>query len=169
MRLDAMCGLVSFGLILAAGAQQPAGSIDVPAGARVVLEARGEGVQIYACKDTGGSIAWVLTGPEARLLDGAGKQIGKHLAGPRWELTDGSAVQGVLMASRPSPETGSVAWLLLRAKPGTATGKMSEVAFIRRTETHGGAADPSGCRDAGDVGRTTRVAYDAHYAFYAAK
>jgi len=163
-----MCLLMAVGVVLALNAQQSGGSIDVPGG-RVVLEARGEGVQIYACKDAGGAIAWALTGPEAQLLDPAGRAIGKHFAGPTWELTDGSTVQGVLMASQPSPEAGSIAWLLLRAKPGTARGRMSEVAFIRRTETHGGVADPSGCREAGDVGKTARVAYNAHYAFYAAK
>jgi hypothetical protein len=150
-------------------AQQPGGSIDVPAGARVVLEARGEGVQIYACRDAGSAIAWTLTGPEAQLLGSAGEPVGKHFAGPAWELTDGSTVEGVLMASQPSPEAGSIAWLLLRTKPGTATGRMSEVEFIRRTETHGGVADSSGCRSASDVGKTTRVRYSAHYTFYAAK
>jgi hypothetical protein len=169
LRLAAIGILVSVASIWPLGAHQPGGAIDVPTGARVVLEARGEGVQIYACKDTGGTVAWVLTGPEAQLLDAGGKTIGKHFAGPTWELTDGSTVQGVLMASQPSPDAGSVAWLLLRAKAGSATGRMRDVAFIRRTETHGGAADPSACRSAGDVGKTVRVPYSAAYTFYAAK
>jgi hypothetical protein len=155
--------------ILPVAAQQPGGSIEIPSGSRLVLEAQGEGVQIYACKEAGAAMSWALTGPEAQLLDPAGRPVGKHFAGPTWQLTDGSTVQGVLMASQPSGEAGAVAWLLLRAKPGTATGKMTEVAFIRRTETHGGVADPAGCRSAEDAGKTARVPYSAHYAFYAAK
>lgn len=160
---------MSAGSILPLGAQQPGASIAVPTGARAVLEARGTGVQIYACKDTGGAIGWALTGPEARLLDASGKAIGKHFAGPTWELTDGSTVQGAPVASQASPEANSVAWLLLRAKTGSATGRLRDIAFIRRTETHGGVADPSACRSAGDVGKSLRVPYSATYTFYAAK
>lgn len=168
-RFAATVLLTSLASILPLSAQQPSGSIDVPAGARVVLQARGEGVQIYSCKTTNGAIAWTLTGPDAQLRNAAGQVIGKHFAGPTWQLTDGSTVQGALIASQPSPEAGSVAWLLLRAKPGTATGRMSDVAFIRRTETQGGAAKPSACRSADDIGNAQRVHYSATYTFYAAK
>jgi hypothetical protein len=77
-------------------------------------------------------------------------------------------VQGQLMASRPAPASGSVAWLLLRAKPGTATGSMAQVAFIRRTETKGGVAPPAGCEAAKDAGTVVRIPYSADYTFYAA-
>jgi hypothetical protein len=169
MRRVAVCFLAHLSVVLAVAAQDPGSSIEVPAGSRLVMEAQGDGVQVYVCKQAGGSISWTLTGPEAQLLDPSGRPMGKHFAGPTWQLTDGSTVQGVLMASRPSSEAGAVAWLLLGAKPGTATGKMSEVAFIRRTQTHGGVADPAGCRTADDAGKTARVPYSAHYAFYAAK
>jgi hypothetical protein len=155
--------------MLSLQAQQPAGSIDVPAGARVVLEAKGEGVQVYSCSESQTGFKWVLMGPDARLLDDAGKQIGTHFAGPTWKLTDGSMVVGQLMASQPSPDANSVAWLLLRAKSGTATGRLADVAFIRRTETHGGVAPASACQTQADAGKTVRVPYTATYTFYLQK
>lgn len=149
--------------------QQAGSSIEVPEGSRVVLAARGEGAQIYKCSEAQGSYKWVLAGPDARLLDETGQQIGKHFAGPTWQLVDGSQVIGELVASKASGDAHAVAWLLLRAKSGSATGKLRDVAYVRRTETHGGVADPSGCRSASDAGRTARVPYSATYTFYAAK
>jgi hypothetical protein len=148
-------------------AQQGGGSIDVPAGARVVLQAKGDGAQVYVCTAGNDGQKWVLKAPDAKLLDAAGKTMGSHFAGPTWRLEDGSQVQGELMASQPAAQAGSIAWLLLRAKAGTATGSLAEVAFIRRTETQGGAAPASGCADAQDAGATVRVAYTATYTFYA--
>ena len=66
-------------------------------------------------------------------------------------------------------EVNSVAWLLVGAKAGTATGKLADVKFIRRTETHGGVAPESGCQSTGDAGKTARIPYTATYTFYADK
>jgi hypothetical protein len=147
--------------------QQAGGSIDLPESARVVLRAKGDGVQIYACTGTSGGLKWVLKAPDAKLLDDAGKTIGTHFAGPAWKLENGSQVQGELIASRPAPDSGSVAWLLLRTKAGSATGSFADVAFIRRTETRGGVAPQSGCENSRDAGNTVRVPYTATYTFYA--
>lgn len=153
----------------ALNAQQPGSPIDLPAGAGVVLQAKGEGVQIYTCTEANGALKWVLKAPDAKLLDSSGKEIGSHFAGPAWKLSDGSQVQGALIASMPSPQAGSVSWLLLRAKAGTATGTFADVAFIRRTETHGGAAPESGCQASGDLGKIAQIPYSAKYTFYAEK
>ena len=150
-------------LCLPASAQSPSAqspSIDVPAGARVLLAAKGMGVQIYAC--TGGQ--WTLKAPDAKLLDSGGEQIGTHFAGPTWKLTDGSEVKGKAIANQPSPDAGSVAWLLLEAVPGSGQGKLAAVAYIRRTNTHGGAAPKLAC-----TGDTLSVPYSADYTFYTAK
>jgi len=147
-------------------ARQAGASIDLPPGVQTVLQAKGDGVQIYTCTSTPAVTRWMLKAPDAKLLDASGKPIGNHFAGPTWELNDGSQVQGELVASRPSPEAGSVAWLLLRTKAGTATGALANVAFIRRTETHGGAAPASGCENSQDAGKTVRVHYTATYTFY---
>jgi hypothetical protein len=158
----------SFPAVQAQQASGSVGSIDPPSGTAVVLQAKGDGVQIYACTDAPGGTKWVLKAPDAKLLDAAGNTIGSHFAGPTWKLVDGGQVQGELIASRPAPEAGAVAWLLLRAKAGTATGSLAEVALIRRTETHGGAAPTAGCAGAADEGKTVRVPYTATYTFYKA-
>jgi hypothetical protein len=159
--------------ILPLHAQQTGGSIDVPAGARLVLEARGEGVQIYGCSevqgDAQGGFKWVPKGLDAKLLDDSGRQMGTHFAGPTWKLADGSQVVGELMASKPSPDSDSVALLLLRAKAGTSTGQLAEVAFIRRTETHGGVPNAPECGAQEDVGKSARIPYSATYTFYSEK
>ena len=172
MKASAMPLVLAAFSALFATAQQPApqqpASIDVPAGARVVLQAKGNGVQVYTCSQTPDGIKWTLTGPEAKLIDASGKVIGTHFAGPTWKLKDGGQVQGQKIADQPSPN-GSIPWLLLRAKAGTATGSLGAVAYIRRTETHGGVAPASGCRSAKAVAKTKKVRYTAAYTFYAEK
>lgn len=125
----------------------------------VVLQAKGDGVQIYGCTDG----KWALKGPDARLLDALNRVIGKHFAGPAWQLNDGSVVKGALVSSKPAPDGVSAAWLLLKAVPGSGSGKFATVAFIRRTETHGGAAPARACA----VSDVERVPYTATYTFYA--
>jgi len=166
MRILAVSLMVASVSFPALHAQQTGASIDLPAGVRVVLQAKGDGVQIYTCTSTPGGAKWVLKAPDAKLLDASGKSIGAHFAGPTWKLNDGSQVQGELLANKPAPEAGSVAWLLLRAKAGTASGALANVAYIRRTETHGGAAPASGCKGAQDSGKTVQVPYAATYTFY---
>lgn len=132
-----------------------------------MMQAKGDGVQIYICTDTHDGFKWVLKAPDAKLLDSSGETIGRHFAGPTWSLVDGSQVQGELIASRPAPEGNAVAWILLGARAGTGTGKFAEVKFIRRTETHGGVAAQSGCQSSGDVGKLSQIPYTATYTFYA--
>lgn len=142
---------------IALTAQQAPPSIDVPPGAHLLLEAKGEGVQIYTCADS----KWTLKAPDAKLLDAQGKVIGTHFAGPTWKLNDGSAVKGKAITTQPSPEAGSVAWLLLQAVPGSGSGKFADVTYIRRTETHSGAAPKEACTSG-----ETRAPYTATYSFY---
>jgi len=168
MRLVAAVLLLLAMDFLPAYGQQPGSSIEVPPGVKTILTAKGEGVQIYACTAAPDGARWILKGPDAKLLDAGGEQIGTHFAGPTWKLNDGSQVRGELVASRPSPEPNSVAWLLLRAKAGSSTGKMASVTFIRRTETHGGVPEARDCQKAGDAGKSVQVRYAATYTFYAA-
>jgi hypothetical protein len=134
----------------------------------MVLQAKGVGFQVYVCTSTREGSDWVLKAPDAKLFDASGKEIGTHFAGPTWKLTDGSQVQGELIASRPAPEPNAVPWLLLRSRPGTATGKLAGVAFIQRADTHGGSAPATGCRSPGDLDQSLRVPHSATYTFFAA-
>jgi uncharacterized protein DUF3455 len=138
-------------------AQQSPSSIDVPQGMHLLFDAKGDGAQVYAC--AGGK--WTLKAPDARLLDAKGNVIGSHFAGPAWKLTDGSQVKGKAIGTRASADSTSVPWLLLQAVPGSGSGKLAQVAYIRRTETHGGAAPQSACTS-GEM----RVPYTATYSFY---
>ena len=155
--------------ILTLSAQQTGDPTDPPVGTRVVLQATGDGVQIYVCSNAHDGLKWILKGPDAKLLDASGKVIGSHFAGPTWKLMDDSQVQGQLITSRPAPDVNSVPWLLLRAKSGTATGGLASVEFIRRTETRGGVAAESDCQNPQDAGKTAQIHYTATYTFYTEK
>ncbi|MGA2349666.1 MAG: DUF3455 domain-containing protein [Terracidiphilus sp.] len=169
MRILAASLMAAAVSVLTLSAQQIDIVIDPPASAHAVLQAKGDGVQIYTCSGFHEGFKWILNGPNAKLLDASGKVIGSHFTGPAWKLADGSQVQGELIASKPAPDLNSVAWLLLRAKAGTATGALANVEFIRRTETHGGVAAASECQSSQDVGKTIQIPYTAIYTFYAAK
>jgi acetyl esterase/lipase len=132
-------------------------STEPPAGAHLLLTAKGDGVQVYTC--TSGK--WTLKAPDARLLDEHGAAIGTHFAGPTWKLSDGSEVKGKLLASRPASDGTSVPSLLLEAVPGSGTGKLSSVRYISRSDTHAGAAGSEACSEG-----EKRVPYTATYTFY---
>ncbi len=129
-----------------------------------VLRWIGTGVQVYDCKRNGDRAAWTLQRPDAALTDAAGQAEGHHGAGPSWKSTDGSVVYGTVMVSMPSPVAGSVPWLVLRASKHEGSGQMSNIVYVLRTNTEGGAAPATGCDPAHD-GAETRVAYHATYTF----
>jgi hypothetical protein len=139
--------------------------LDGSSTATLVLQARGEGVQIYTCvKDA--DWAWKLKAPEATLFDESHRAIGKHFAGPRWRLDDGSEVQGKLLESRQQP--GTIPWLILSAASTGGEGRLSHVDAVRRSETQGGLAPATGC-DAQHTGVEARVPYSATYSFFDTK
>lgn len=138
-------------------AQQNPSAIEVPSTAKLLLQAKGVGDQVYACVDH----KWTLKAPDAKIMDLQGTVIGKHFAGPTWQLTDDSEVKGKLLASEPSPDAASIPWLLLQAVPESGKGKFADVAYIRRTDTVGGASPKESC-ESGE----TRVPYTATYSFY---
>jgi hypothetical protein len=148
-------------LLLSAGlscaAQSPA-SVDAPAGSTLLLKAKGDGFQVYAC--TGGH--WTLKAPDANLLDAQGNIIGKHFAGPTWHLNNGGEVKGKAIANQPAPDGVSVPWLLLQAV--SSSGSLANVSYIRRVDTHGGTAPKEACTTV-----ELRVPYTATYEFYTAK
>ena len=135
-------------------------SVEPPVNTALLLTAKGDGAQVYSCTDG----HWTLKAPDARLLDEHGEVIGTHFAGPTWRLKDGSEVKGKVIASRPASDGSSVPSLLLQAVPASGTGKLANVAYIGRTDTHGGAADSKPCTTGEE-----RVPYTATYSFYTAK
>ncbi|HWX80262.1 MAG TPA: DUF3455 domain-containing protein [Steroidobacteraceae bacterium] len=129
------------------------------------------GVQIYRCEPAKGDPAqfqWSFKQPEATLATKAGRNIGKHYAGPTWEANDGSKVTGEVIARADSPAPNAIPWLLLTAKTTSGTGIFGAVKSIQRLRTQGGAAPTGGCSQT-QAGQELQVAYSADYLFYAAK
>lgn len=158
--------LIAFALSFAAP-QDPT----IPAGARQIQQVEGRGVQVYHCA----AQAWTPRGPDAKLYstsDPAAPVTGTHTAGPTgsptWIWIDGSAVRGKPAQKLASPDPGSVPWLLLSAEPASgAKGILSGVVWVRRSNTHGGAAPAEACDAAKDT-EPLRVPYTATYTFYTA-
>jgi hypothetical protein len=138
-----------------------------PAGARLLLDALADGVQIYGCEAKGDGFAWTFKAPEATLVDRQGRPAGTHFAGPSWKSLDGSTVVGEVLAKADAPDASAIPWLLLAAKSHEGSGTLSTVAFIRRAETKGGGAPSTGC-DGAHAATQVRVPYTAVYQFYAA-
>jgi hypothetical protein len=128
----------------AASAEQPL--VAAPPGAKLLLEAAAQGVQIYTCETGGDGYHWVFSAPDAALFDTAGRQIGTHFAGPTWH---------------------AITWLLLRVKSHAGNGVLSNVGLVRRIDTHAGTAPATAC-DATHAAVQARMRYTARYLFYAA-
>jgi Protein of unknown function (DUF3455) len=127
------------------------------------------GVQIYECKVVDGKpAAWVFVSPEAELFDESGARVGKHYAGPTWELSDGSKIVGTVKERANSTTPGAIPWLLLSTKSTGSAGKLEKVVSLQRVNTVGGVAPATGCT-AGDIGKQARVYYKADYIYFAAK
>lgn len=144
---------------------QPSGAavpdnLKPPAGEKLAHEAHAEGDQVYSCDGS----AWMLTGPDAKLVDQAGKQVGSHYSGPTWEWFDGSRVIGRPSANA-TPDPDSIPWLLLTAADHQGSGAMSRISSIQRLFTKGGKAPANGC-DAAHKGEKTRAHYTATYRFF---
>lgn len=153
--------LLAFGFTLLATntiGQTAKESIDVPPHTALLLRATGSGDQVYRCIRR----SWVLEAPDAKLFNQEGALIGRHFAGPTWQLKDGSWVKGEAIAKQPSPDATAVPWLLLESVGGA--GRLSPVRFIQRTGTKGGNAPEGNCSES----EVCRVPYTATYSFYVA-
>lgn len=131
----------------------------------LILRAHAHGDQIYTCQLNGYTLSWALKAPDAQLLDDSGRVIGRHFAGPSWQLTDGSEVVGRPTGHTDSPEKNAVPWLTLAVVSETGHGRLEHTSTIKGVNTHGGQAPPGGC-DSSHVGQDTRVPYTADYEFY---
>jgi len=147
-------------LPIVAAAQQ-ADAIMV-AGETLVTTIHAQGAQVYECKaDASGALAWQFREPIATLLSN-GKTLGRHYAGPTWELADGSAVAGKVAASAPGASQSDIPLLKLAVVSQTGSGMLAGINSIQRLNTKGGVA--KGPCDA--AGAFLSVPYSADYAFY---
>ena len=147
-------------LPIVAAAQQ-ADAIMV-AGETLVTTIHAQGAQVYECKaDASGALAWQFREPVATLLSN-GKTLGRHYAGPTWELADGSALAGKVAASAPGASQSDIPLLKLAVVSQKGSGLLAGIDSIQRLNTKGGVA--KGPCDA--AGAFLSVPYSADYAFY---
>jgi hypothetical protein len=91
-----------------------------------------------------------------------GKTVGRHYAGPRWELVDGSAITGKVVGQAPGRTAKDIPLLKLAVISQNGSGQLAGVTAIQRLNTKGGTADGP-CERAGVF---LSVPYSADYAFY---
>ena len=155
-------------LLLAACAQIPAAvpAPLVPPGEVPLTHVAARGVQVYECRNAPTAApAWTFVAPEADLIDARGMVIGRHGAGPYWQMLDGSRIVGSVKARADAPRAGAIPWLLLGTRNDGRPGRWSQVTSVQRLNTAGGVAPASGCDDA-SIGRTARVPYTAEYVLF---
>jgi len=128
----------------------------------LVATAHAVGAQVYECKaDAAGKLAWQFREPIATLFVD-GKTVGRHYAGPHWEMSDGSVVTAKVVDRAPGARPNDIPLLKLEATAWRGSGQLADVTTIQRLRTRGGNADAK-CDAAGAF---LSVPYTAEYAFY---
>ncbi len=130
-------------------------------GEATILIAHAEGAQVYECKaGADGKPAWAFREPIATLLVD-GKTVGRHYAGPNWELSDGSAVVGKVAGSTPGATANDIAWLKLDVATRRGSGALAAATTVQRINTRGGKLDGA-CEQPGSF---RSAPYSADYVF----
>ena len=146
---------------LSTGSTQVPDAIAAP-GEAPVATVHAQGAQVYECMaDPAGTLVWRFREPIATLLLD-GKTVGRHYAGPSWELADGSAVTGKVAGRAPGATPNDIPLLKLEVTSQRGAGRLTGVTTIQRLNTRGGTAD----RLCAPAGAFLSVPYSADYAFY---
>jgi hypothetical protein len=125
-----------------------------------VLRVHAEGAQIYQCKsDNAGHLIWQFREPIASLFSDDAT-IGRHYAGPSWQVAN-SVVVGKAVAHSRGATARDIPWLRLDVVEHSGDGKLQDVSAIQRINTRGGNLEGR-CQNAGAL---RAVAYSADYIF----
>jgi Protein of unknown function (DUF3455) len=90
-----------------------------------------------------------------------GKTVGRHFAGPSWELADGSAVTGKVLGRAPGASAKDIPLLKLKVNSQRGAGQLTGASSVQRINTRGGIAE-----GACEQGSTfLSVPYSADYVF----
>jgi hypothetical protein len=128
----------------------------------LVATVEAAGAQIYECKaDMSGKLAWQFREPVATLF-ADGKTVGRHYAGPHWEMADGSTVGAKVSARAPGASDNDIPLLKLEVTSWRGTGQLAGATTIQRINTRGGVAEGA-CEVDGTL---LSVPYAADYTFY---
>jgi Protein of unknown function (DUF3455) len=145
-------------------------AVQVPAGHAVALETVGVGSITYECRakaNMADQFEWVFVGPDAKLLDRAGKQVGTYFGPPAtWQALDGSKITGMQLAVSPA-QPGAIPLQLVKTNPAVGEGAMKGMAYIQRVATQGGVAPADVC-GASMLAVKKVVTYQADYIFWRA-
>lgn len=146
------------------------GAVHVPPGHKIAMETVGVGQITYECKVKTGTtdqFEWVFVGPDAKLMDRNGRQVGRYFGPPAtWENSDGSKVTATQLAVAPAM-AGSIPYQLVKANPAMGNGMMTGTTYIQRVATRGGVAPTAPCAST-STGAKQVVQYQADYIFYKA-
>ena len=146
-------------------------TVQVPAGHKVALETVGKGTVSYECRpkaDMPEQTAWTFVGPDAKLMDRGGRQVGTYYGPPAtWEAADGSKITGTQLAVAPSSPT-ALPYQLVKANPAMGSGAMSGVTYIQRVALTGGVAPADRPCTPATRGQKAVVQYQADYIFWKA-
>lgn len=159
-------GTLALLILLGSVTSAPAAETSLPdaiaaPGEAIVLNVHAEGAQVYECKaGPDGKPAWAFREPIATLLVD-GKTVGRHYAGPNWELSDGSAVAGKVAGSAPGATANDIAWLKLDVASHRGSGALTAATTVQRINTRGGKLD--GACD--QPGAFRSAPYSAEYVF----
>ena len=167
--LAALAAFILVGAVFAQDAGElaepviPCAEIQVPEGQKLQRRVYAIGVQIYRWNGS----SWAFVAPEAGLFadPSFNGQVGTHYAGPTWEENNG----GKVVAARVngcSPDSGSIAWLLLEAVDNEGPGVLGRTSYIQRVNTVAGIAPQ---RAGLYVGEEVRMPYTTEYLFYVEK
>jgi len=130
-------------------------------GETIVHTVHAVGLQLYECKaGADGKLAWTFIAPQA-MLTADGKVVGKHGAGPSWELLDGSLITAKAVANAPGATENDIPWLKLEVTSNKGTGQLAGVTTVQRINTKGGVLKGTCDRERAGEG----MPYAADYVF----
>ena len=149
------------GSLVNAAAQKSLPEAIAAPGETAAFTLHAEGAQVYECKTSGdGALAWEFREPIATLFAN-GKTVGRHYAGPTWELSDSSAVVAQVAGTAPGMVANDIPLLKLTVTSRRGNGALTPVTTVQRINTVGGRLT-SACYKAGTY---ESVPYSADYVF----
>jgi hypothetical protein len=163
MKSISIAGALALALLPASLAQAEVLDAIAAPGETLIALVHAQGAQVYECKaGASGQLIWQFREPVATLLDESGKTVGRHYAGPHWELADGSTVTAKAVGRAPGATPQDIPLLKLETTSHRGNGRLAEVSTIQRLDTRGGTVEGP-CTVAGSF---MSVPYSADYAFY---
>lgn len=137
--------------------------IKVPDDREAVLKLAARGAQVFRCERHDGQGLWIFRQPDAELVDGTGKVVGRHGANFSFEHIDGSRLVATIAAHDDAPKPTDLRWLLMTTR-SYGKGAFDGVTHVQRFNTSGGMP-PASC-DAAHAGRVLRVDFTSDFLFY---